>query len=433
VDFSTDSLQDLTKLRSGANSSITTVGGVSILDVINYQISNGLCPWIIGGKNEILVAEENYENMQNTGVATASLKLFSNFSAADTFTITGVTFTAVASGATGNQFNIGVDTAASMAALLVVIQANAQLTLFNQIVAALDPDDPEQIIFTATEPGPRGNAYTLSVKSALATITAFSGGYDYADKEFPLPERAMGRKLRQVIFYTPGTVQGFINIPQVQLDNVAEPMNGFLQARYTFTPYPQGYYFKGDKIILWPQQLGNRGQNLRIYYFKRPSQLVLKAAGRTVSNYIQLTSGFQFLTINSAIPSDWGVAGATVMVDIIENFSPFRVLAENVPAVVATTTTLNVDPTIDLSNIYNGCYINLHGQSSYPQIPEELFEIAAQFAAVRLIEIMGDNNRLPLAMATLATMKKELGTYISPRDDSGSMKVISKNSLRSLM
>ncbi len=433
MDFSTDSLQDLTKLRSGANSSITTVGGVSILDVINYQISNGLSPWIIGGKNEILVSEQDYDNINPTGFATASVKLYSNFSANDTFTVTGVTFTAVASGATGNQFNIGGTTALSMAALLAVIQANTQLILFNQITAALDLNDSTRIIFTSVEPGPRGNTYTISIKSALGCIVNFSGGFNYNDKAFPLPERAMGRKLRQAVFFTPSSVQGYINIPQIPLDGVAEPMNGFLQARYTFTPYPQGYYFKGDKIILWPQQLGNRGQNLRIYYFKRPSQCVIKADGRTVSNYIQLADGFQLLTINSAIPSAWGTTGATVMVDIIENVSPFRIVAENVPCSVASTTSLNVDSTVDLSNIYNGCYINLHGQTSYPGIPEELFEISAQFAAVRLIEIMGDNSRLPLAMATLATMKKELGTYISPRDDSGSMKIVSKNSIRSLM
>ncbi|GBF40690.1 hypothetical protein [Leptospira johnsonii] len=431
MDLSTDSLLDLTKLRSGANSSISATGGVSILDVINYQISNGLCPWIIGGRNEILVAQQEYDNINPTGYATASFTTFSNFSADQTFTITGITFTAKASPVGATQFLIGADIEESMANLLAKIVV--QLAVLNQVSAALDPNNPERIVFTAIEPGEIGNHYTLSTTCSLGTIVGFSGGFNYEGKEFPLPQRAMGRKLRQAVFFTPGSVVGYINIPQIAFENVPEPMNGFLQARYTYTPYPQGYYFKGDKIIFWPQQLGNRGQNLRIYYYKRPSELVLKADGRTISNYFNISNGFQQLLINSAIPSSWGIAGSTIKVDIMENVSPFRVLAEGVTCVVASTTTLNVDPNTDLSAIYNGCYINLTGKTSYPQIPQELFEVAAQFASVRLLEIMGDNTRYPFALATLEKMKKELATYIAPRDDSGSMKVISKNALRSLM
>jgi hypothetical protein len=93
--------------------------------------------------------------------------------ATDAIAINGTTFTAVSSGATGNQFNIGGDDAETMANLAAAINASTDV---NELVEATAED--EVVTITAKYPGILGNAITIS--SADATITAsgarLSGG-----------------------------------------------------------------------------------------------------------------------------------------------------------------------------------------------------------------------------------------------------------------
>jgi hypothetical protein len=111
--------------------------------------------------------------------ATASILItHANVTAADTVTIGGIVFTAVASGATGNQFNIGADATADAVNLAAAINANAVLA--GRIVAAsqgagvllltfagIDPATAPLILLATSD----ATAFTLT-QAAVPTPTA---------------------------------------------------------------------------------------------------------------------------------------------------------------------------------------------------------------------------------------------------------------------
>jgi phage tail sheath gpL-like len=101
------------------------------------------------------------------GVASGTVTL-ANVSVSDTVTIGGVVFTAVASGATGNQFNQGGTDTADAASLVTAVNANT--TLDGLILAS---NVAGVVTFTALEPGELGNVVTLA--SSNGTRLAVSG------------------------------------------------------------------------------------------------------------------------------------------------------------------------------------------------------------------------------------------------------------------
>ena len=90
-----------------------------------------------------------------------------NAVAADTVTICGVTFTAVASGATGNQFNVGANTTATATNLATALNANATISATYMATAATGT-------ITLTEKIAGGNTPTAATKTGTIVIGAGS-------------------------------------------------------------------------------------------------------------------------------------------------------------------------------------------------------------------------------------------------------------------
>lgn len=99
--------------------------------------------------------------------ASATLTLTSVI-ATDAIAVNGLTFTAVASGATAVQFNVGADDAATAVNLAAAINAHTDLVGLVTATALLTV-----VTVTAARPGLLGNAITLT--SADATIVASAG------------------------------------------------------------------------------------------------------------------------------------------------------------------------------------------------------------------------------------------------------------------
>jgi len=87
--------------------------------------------------------------------------------ATDAISINGVSFTGVASGATGDQFNIGLDDTETAANLAAAINASVTALVSGYVTAS---SLLGVVTVTAALPGVLGNAITLA--SADATITA---------------------------------------------------------------------------------------------------------------------------------------------------------------------------------------------------------------------------------------------------------------------
>lgn len=107
----------------------------------------------------------------NCSKATGTITLSSHV-ATNTVTVNGITFTAVASGATGNQYNIGASDTETAASLASAINANTTLDGMVVATSALGV-----VTLTAVLPGELGNAVTLAI-SANGSVSAarMSGG-----------------------------------------------------------------------------------------------------------------------------------------------------------------------------------------------------------------------------------------------------------------
>jgi len=96
--------------------------------------------------------------------------------AADTVTINGVTFTAVAAGATAYQFNLGGSDAATAANLAAQVNANADALIAGIFTASVVAN---VVTFTAYLKGKAGNAVTLASSTgvrAAVSGTRLTGG-----------------------------------------------------------------------------------------------------------------------------------------------------------------------------------------------------------------------------------------------------------------
>jgi hypothetical protein len=111
--------------------------------------------------------------------AVATLTLTGLPTAADTFTLNGVTFTARASGAVANEFNIGADATATAAAIAAAINASVTAKVSGYVTAT---SALGVVTITLVEPGLVGNLASLSESMNNTTRVDFAGGSDGTEK-----------------------------------------------------------------------------------------------------------------------------------------------------------------------------------------------------------------------------------------------------------
>lgn len=113
----------------------------------------------------------------NAVKATGTITLSSHV-ATDTVTVNGITFTCVASGATGNQYNVGADDTATAVELAAAINANT--TLDGMVSASASSG---VVTLTALVPGELGNAVTLAISAHGSVSAARMAGGTNGDTE----------------------------------------------------------------------------------------------------------------------------------------------------------------------------------------------------------------------------------------------------------
>lgn len=160
---------DLTS--ADATSKLYAQGGrVCLTKIANYLTA-------VAGGNE----SASMELAIAAGVATGTVTLAS-VNVADTVTIDGIVFTAVASGATGNQFNQGGTDTVDAESLVSAVNANT--TLDGRILAS---NVLGVVTITALEPGELGNSITLASSNGTrlaVSAAALAGGTNGTEYTF---------------------------------------------------------------------------------------------------------------------------------------------------------------------------------------------------------------------------------------------------------
>lgn len=232
---------------------------------------------------------------------------------------------------------------------------------------------------------------------------------------YEIPALAVGKKLRDVQIVDNHNDEEQRNVisvlPQLSLSNIAQ------NQQYNFYRYYDQYGFvvQGNKLKTYPINAVQQGY-VRMYYYRRPNQCVLKSEGAriTVINSTQFTV--------SSVPVAFGL---NPTIDIIQSTPSFDCVEQNVSAVVLGNQ-FTVPSTARMST---GDYVNLTGETSFPQMPVDLQNMLIQSVCMRMYEIIRDEKRLQLASAMYDKMKLETMDLISPRIDGRVIKIASKNNI----
>ena len=209
--------------------------------------------------------------------------------------------------------------------------------------------------------------------------------------EYLVPSQAVGGIVREVKRITQSDFSGSriheYDIPQYDLNRV----------NFNVTI---GFTMRGNYIHMWCYDT-NVGDTLRVYYDRRPNQLVKAAdcAQATVVAGNTITC--------SSVPSSW----SNVTVDIISSIPPFDVTTESVTATVSGYQLIfTVAPTINA-----GDYICISGTSPVAQIPWESTQMLCQLAVIRILEILNDPSGLQVAKDRYKLLEERMLRILSPR------------------
>jgi hypothetical protein len=149
-----------------------------------------------------------------SGAATARIRFSALPAVNSTITINGTAFTFVASGATGNQINIGVDLATTIANAVTVLNASAVAGVALATYAASGSD----LTITHDAAGPGGNAFTLSTPSASPASNAVLVGSEarnvasWAFASQPVNNSTITINGQTLTFVTSGATGNQVNI-----------------------------------------------------------------------------------------------------------------------------------------------------------------------------------------------------------------------------
>lgn len=246
------------------------------------------------------------------------------------------------------------------------------------------------------------------------TIPLVSGQATYF-----MPTRAIGNSAKAVVYVD--SSGGKYELPQLTPEKV-------FASQYS-DGNPMGVYFENDKICLVPTPNSNQG-SVEVWYYSRPSELVLSTSCGKVESLSDDGTTLT-ITLDKSIESD--VANGA-LVDVLNTSSPFNLDLEDVTITTSVGTVITAplasfqDSNGTLS-IAVGDYVCAAGTSNIPMVPQEFHPILAQMVACRMLEALGDLQKLQAANGKLAEMRMQAFKLIANRIETSNKKI---NNLRSI-
>jgi hypothetical protein len=130
-----------------------------VTDVENWQI---VYSGVFASSTGYHTGKVNYALSASAQAATGSIVFDEQPAVGSTITINGTVFTAVASGATGNQFNIGANLGATLANIVTVLNASA---VSGVAAATYSTTGGDTLVITHDTAGIAGNEFTLAASA----------------------------------------------------------------------------------------------------------------------------------------------------------------------------------------------------------------------------------------------------------------------------
>lgn len=239
-----------------------------------------------------------------------------------------------------------------------------------------------------------------------------------SEGKITIPSQAAGDKLADVMIAQGSSAGGNLclyNLTQYELPVIG----GYGASGVTFGSFgivggTGGFYIQGSDLFLYPPNLTNSNQRIRLYYYARP--LVLAAP----SEYGQIVS-IDYLNnsvVLTNVPTSWATG---TEINIVSNIPQFKTKVFSDTIVSVSSPTVNLT---DVSNASVGDYVSLLGYSGVAQIHVDAHGYLAQLAAAKTLESLGDKEGMDAALLKAESLKKGVLIQVSNRVDN-SPKIIS--------
>lgn len=231
--------------------------------------------------------------------------------------------------------------------------------------------------------------------------------------KYQIPSRSLGNKLRDVLFLCG---ERYISLQQTEPERVSDYT--------TSNGEPQAFYVEGSSIILVPAP--DRATTLRLKYYRRPNELVLASTvGLVDSSLLNGGTGLYDVTASVVDISTF----ANLPVDIVGGKSSFGCKVKDTTTGVSSTGILSFAPDVTgITAVAAGDYVCLADTSPVAQIPQELYPLLAQTAALEIAEAL-NNPRSGEILKRREIMKNQLMPLITPRSEGTGRVIINPNAV----
>ena len=235
--------------------------------------------------------------------------------------------------------------------------------------------------------------------------------------EYPIPYRAIGGKLRDLMFKDDnGNVREMTRIPPENLP--------YFQSVATTSIY-NVFYVRGNSIILVPEVSATPVGRLLMTYYIRPNKLVKESR-------IAIITGIDFNSGDITVDKVPANIKSGSLVDFLEVKSGHKTKAfdKTTSGVSSTSKTISFSPADIPKDLLIGDHIATAEECMIPQCPSDLHGVLAQRATARILDALGDAAGLASANAKLQEMESKTFDLIDNRVVGAVQKI---NPLRSLL
>jgi hypothetical protein len=216
--------------------------------------------------------------------------------------------------------------------------------------------------------------------------------YTPFQQSIPIPEKAIGSKIRSVGFYQDGNLS--LDVPRIDQENTGSGGKTF------------GFAFENYSLKFFFETIPSPSMETRLYYYKRPNSLSLE---ENVSQISAVDTVLNTVTVGTALP--YFVANTIVSIQSKKNPHVFRE-AKTIVSLTGSVVTLD-----SVEGIEVGDYVCPEDGAFFPNIPQELHSLLAQKVAVKILEANGSATEMAAAQGISNLMEANAIYILTPRAD----------------
>lgn len=233
---------------------------------------------------------------------------------------------------------------------------------------------------------------------------------------YRVPDRCAASKLRDVTLLVGATI---IDLPRIEPERLSQLINGA-------SGVPAGFTMEAGGVRLLPTPASS-GMSLRMRYFVRPSKLTTTATEFGAISAVTYVSS-TVATLAAPIPL---TVTTTSMLDVVAARPPFETLAlDGLSAGTSspyTVTFAALSPSIQAGassvGFIGADYLTYRDRSPIIQLPVELHSLLAQRTLCRILQSLGQYDKLDRAEREADRLERVALSLLTPRVDGAPRKL----------